>query len=344
LESSADDVVSETESRSRWLSLIDGLDDVRHDATDYVSQLYEAILSNFDENSSKNSFTTVNQDMKDANEEKAPKIVSNDPNGIDDALKELKQAAKESVSEMIDTNNRPLLSIITPEIPTPASNPSDFESGLQPRPQPTTANQDMKDANEEIAPKIEGNVPNIIDDTLKEIKQAAKEAVSEMINTNNRPLLSIITPEIPTPTSSPSDFESGLQPRPQRQDDKFYMEIDCIHTDKNSTEYSCQSTNFTELELDECQVNVTFTYTIVNKRNKKIRLNKLINESFEDILKPKQNPIIRGKNKVSIVVHDSIDVCENTKVERQAVAMSAYAGENGKSLPILRESINFQTP
>ena len=129
--------------------------------------------------------------------------------------------------------------------------------------------------------------------------------------------------------------------------DNLDVEIACSYAtlDSNGTaiDLSCETSNFTELALTECLINVTYTYSLISSAPKRIRVKRLIDESFEDLIDSVQ--ILPPRQTRNIVVVDTIDLCQSSQIEKKVVAIASIVGSGGiQSLPNALNSLEFDTP
>ena len=127
---------------------------------------------------------------------------------------------------------------------------------------------------------------------------------------------------------------------PQIED--IFIEMSCaFFTGENNTEYNCESTNFTELQLNQCDIELNYTYIITNKANKTVLLNRLIDDSFQDLVD--QSQVIDADSKLNITTTESIDICEAQTYTKTVVAIPTFI-DSGEDLPFARDTITFATP
>lgn len=131
-------------------------------------------------------------------------------------------------------------------------------------------------------------------------------------------------------------------------DDIFSVSISCAHEtiDENNdlVRYSCESTDFTNLEYSDCALELLYTYTITNKAKEPIRLRTLIDENFNDIAE--QSMLIDSGSITTVDQTDFFDICTTRKVEKRVVALADLVQESGStvSLKPVRDVLHFQTP
>lgn len=139
---------------------------------------------------------------------------------------------------------------------------------------------------------------------------------------------------------------SGLMPSHQSinpREEDFFIELTCaLFNDEDGIEYSCESTNFTQLQYDQCDMQLNYTYTVTNQFNESILLQRLIDESFQDVIQ--QSQIINAGSNISITEVGSIDICKGQEHTKQVVAIASLADGSGQSLPFARDTITFETP
>lgn len=130
---------------------------------------------------------------------------------------------------------------------------------------------------------------------------------------------------------------------------RFYTQLSCTFQDSQSNNfYSCESSNFTSLQFDQCQINVTYTYTVVNQRNQTTSLNRLIDGSFNDIID--ETLVLETGSEISYEVNNTIDICNNIQITQRVVGIATFfdstmnGNENNGSTQFARASITYQTP
>ena len=129
--------------------------------------------------------------------------------------------------------------------------------------------------------------------------------------------------------------------------DTFTISVSCAHQAATTNDvYECNSTNFTSLTFDQCDVDVNYTYTIYNQKNQTVSVNKFIDETFVDIID--QSQIIANGTEVSYQRTEVIDICNNAEVTKLVVAISSFVDDTsnqlGEDLSFTRSSISYKTP
>lgn len=91
------------------------------------------------------------------------------------------------------------------------------------------------------------------------------------------------------------------------------LQMSCKHV-RSGVTYDCSSTSFTRLPFDSCIIPLTYTYTINNTSNDKVRLISLVDESLIPLIR---EHMTIGPNK-AVVVEDSQDVniCSNPTLKK----------------------------
>ena len=122
---------------------------------------------------------------------------------------------------------------------------------------------------------------------------------------------------------------------------QLFIEMSCaFFTGENNTEYSCESTNFTQLQSNQCDIELNYTYNITNTANETVLLNRIIDESFQDLID--QSLIIDAGSKLYKRIEPT-DICEEQIYTKQVVAI-ATSIDSDEELPFARDNIRFQTP
>ena len=129
--------------------------------------------------------------------------------------------------------------------------------------------------------------------------------------------------------------------------DTFTTSVSCTHQATTTNDvYECNSTNFTSLTFDQCDVDVNYTYTIYNQKNQTVSVNKFIDGAFVDIID--QSQIVANGTEVSYERTEVIDICNNAEVTKAVVAISSFvddaSNQLGEDLPFTRSSITYETP
>ncbi len=176
--------------------------------------------------------------------------------------------------------------------------------------------------------------------------------ISDMIESKG--LSTSREPLIPLEAPQPQGEDEGLG-IPNFDEDEFAVElkfkfdqvltvqVGCSYFGDDNVAIPCTSTNFTELEVDSCILNVTYTYSLVNNGARRLRVFRLLDENFQDIID--QSVILRPNIARNIVLPGEIDLCLFTEVDKKVIAMaSRNVGAGIQSLPFSRDEISFTTP
>lgn len=129
--------------------------------------------------------------------------------------------------------------------------------------------------------------------------------------------------------------------------DTFSMSISCVHEanegDGINMLYPCESTNFTNLEYNQCEITLVFTYAFENKAESSIRLQRLVDDNFNDVID--QSQLIEGNSEVSIQRSETYDICSSRFGRKRVVAITEFAqGSVVTALQSFKDEINFQAP
>ncbi len=99
-----------------------------------------------------------------------------------------------------------------------------------------------------------------------------------------------------------------------------YTQIRCSYHDELSGEtFDCESSNFTSRIFDKCNIDVKYTYSVINKNSTSVRLLHLIDESFVNIIN--QSQVIEPNTEVSFIVGNEINICGDLYITKQVVAI-----------------------
>ena len=130
-------------------------------------------------------------------------------------------------------------------------------------------------------------------------------------------------------------------------DEAFSMTISCVHEanegDGNNVIHPCESTNFTNLVYNQCDINLTFIYDFQNRAESSVRLRRLIDDKFNDVID--QSQLIEGNSEVSIQRSETFNICSSRYGHKSVVAIiELVQGSEVMALPPSKGEINFQTP
>ena len=125
------------------------------------------------------------------------------------------------------------------------------------------------------------------------------------------------------------------------------VDIQCSHHHELNGPLNCESTNFTSLIFDRCNIGVNYTYSITNKNNESVRVLHLIDESFDNIVD--QSQIIEPNTEVSFLVGDEINICEDLYITKQVVAIGEISNDDVNNfdddiLSLAHGSLIFKSP
>ncbi len=118
-----------------------------------------------------------------------------------------------------------------------------------------------------------------------------------------------------------------------------------IGNNSEDVEYSCLSQNFTDLVYEECNLKLLYTYTITNFLDETLRLQRLIDENFNNIIY--QSRLIESSSSISIDQVETFDICATRAGRRRAVVIADIAQESGGDgihLPAISNELQFQSP
>ena len=116
------------------------------------------------------------------------------------------------------------------------------------------------------------------------------------------------------------------------------------HPENNFT-IDCESTNFTSLVFNQCNVEVGFDYTVVNNSTKKINVLSLVDESFQNNI-DESFTLPQMMRKDFFDVKEDIDICSDTTITKKLVLIGESINNNGaiKRLPLISDTVSFQSP
>lgn len=95
----------------------------------------------------------------------------------------------------------------------------------------------------------------------------------------------------------------------------------------------------------DCKLKLLYTYTITNLLDETLRLQRLIDENFNDIIY--QSRLIESSLSISIDQVETFDICATRVGRRRAVVIADIAqesGGNGIHLPAISNELQFQSP
>lgn len=100
------------------------------------------------------------------------------------------------------------------------------------------------------------------------------------------------------------------------------------------------------MEVDSCSINVTFSYTVINGHDQRVRTTFLLDETLKNIID--QSQLIDPNSTIIIDVEDEINICETSaKIVKQIVSTGELIDEDNNiigTLPVTRDSILIEVP
>ena len=123
--------------------------------------------------------------------------------------------------------------------------------------------------------------------------------------------------------------------------------MECVYTDINGTQFTCESQNFTDLELDECDVNVNYTYSIINSSNQTATLDYILDESLSEIVFNSDGSSSLLENNVvnTFQVTDVIDICQgDDEITKKVLAIASPLDSLSEKLPYAEDFLTIQPP
>ena len=155
-------------------------------------------------------------------------------------------------------------------------------------------------------------------------------------------------------SSSPDLVDSSRKPLvplfvtpPPPRVEAIRTQVSCSHVaSSDGNVYACDSAEFTSLIVNECEIDVKYTYTVSNLLTQNVILKRLIDESFADIVD--QSILLPGDSEVSYERTETIHVCRNAKITHQVVGISALVDDSNNELddnvPFAQDAITYLTP
>jgi hypothetical protein len=125
--------------------------------------------------------------------------------------------------------------------------------------------------------------------------------------------------------------------------------MNCTHISDDGIEYFCTSKKFAELQNDHCDIVVNYTYSIINRSNRKIIVETLLDESLTEIViidhvQGGESRKILGKKSVTDFQDTRIiNICQGTsEITKKVLAITSSI--KGDQFPYVHDMITIQTP
>ena len=123
--------------------------------------------------------------------------------------------------------------------------------------------------------------------------------------------------------------------------------MECIYTDINGTQVTCESQNFTDLELDTCDVNVDYTYSIINSSNQTATLDYILDESLSEIAinSDGSSSLLENNTVNTFQVTGVIDICQgDDSITKKVLAIASPVDPSSDKLPYAEDFLTIQPP
>ncbi len=140
-------------------------------------------------------------------------------------------------------------------------------------------------------------------------------------------------------TDKPSTRQYG------RMDTGVSTKISCSYRNpENNDEIDCESTNFTALIFNQCNVEVNYKYTVFNNSSQTVNVISLVDESFQNNID--ESFILPSRTEFLTEVKDDIDICTYSKITKQVALIGQSIGNNGtlEKFPLAPDTITFRSP
>ncbi len=155
------------------------------------------------------------------------------------------------------------------------------------------------------------------------------------------------TSSSPLPSSSPSSSSfPSLQPS---SNSLLSLDLTCSYKSINddgeeSTEYSCESLEFSQLRFEQCEIDVQYTYKIRNRSNNDARLDAILDESLIDVFDHGQVRTLEKSAVTDFQTMGVIDICQgDIEINKKFVAIATPLTGGGR-LPYVEDNIDITTP
>lgn len=117
--------------------------------------------------------------------------------------------------------------------------------------------------------------------------------------------------------------------------------LTCSYT-KNGMTYDCESINFTQLQgLTSCGLEVTFSYSVVNRSNGPVKLSALLDSALVNLA---NNEVLDPFTETKITRTENLNICQvgGTTIEKTAYALASPV--SGGAAASARDDLRIDLP
>ena len=149
-----------------------------------------------------------------------------------------------------------------------------------------------------------------------------------------------------SPSSMPSTASTTLVPSQQPSSSSLLsINFACFYVNENHTRYSCESIEFSELQFDQCEIDLNYTFSIRNRSDRNAKLDSLLNEDLVEFFDDGQSRILGKKAVTDIETTGSIDICQgNSEVTKKVLAIASPLSGGADVFPFAQDSIVIPIP
>lgn len=124
------------------------------------------------------------------------------------------------------------------------------------------------------------------------------------------------------------------------------VDVQCTFRNSDGVRLACESSNFTELEINTCEIDVSYTYSVMNKSEKDAKLNYLFDETLREIVVDTGSDIILENNVVKkLRTTGVIDVCQgDDEITKKVLAIASPIDDSSENLPYAEDILTIQPP
>jgi hypothetical protein len=138
------------------------------------------------------------------------------------------------------------------------------------------------------------------------------------------------------PSSNPSTKPSLSTP--------ISLLMNCTYIGDGDVEYTCDSERFSELEFNQCNITINYTYYFINSSDKRVTLDVLLDESLAEIeVDGQESLILKGDSITELKDMGVINICEgDSEITKKALAITSPV--KGGKFPYAQDDITIQKP
>ena len=154
------------------------------------------------------------------------------------------------------------------------------------------------------------------------------------------------------PTSSPittTNVDSSINSPPSLALNILSCNYYVPNTDE---QYSCDSAEFSQLEFNQCVIDLNFELSITNTYEKNVIIDMLLDETLNGLQiknkngarsKQTQTPVVGKNSAITIIVGGNLNLCtvQNAEVSKTVAAFASFVS-NSTSLPAAQDSFRFK--